>query len=82
MEVVVGAMPLAAGCSTMLLGGEGGVMLPRKDEGAMPSSSWRVGAKPTEQPDVVARQRGDRRCKGFTHDKLRVRHAGVVVLEL
>ncbi len=37
MEVVGGAMPLAAGFSAMPLGGEGGVMLPREDDGVMPS---------------------------------------------
>ena len=36
VEAVGGAMPLAA-CSVMLLGGEGGVMLPREDDGVMPS---------------------------------------------
>ena len=67
MEVVGDAMPLAA----MSLRGGGGVMLPREDEGAMPSSSWRVGAKPTEECDVVARLHGDRCCEGVIHDKLK-----------
>jgi hypothetical protein len=35
-EVEVGcAMPLAAGCSVMPLGGDGGVKLPQEDDGAM-----------------------------------------------
>ena len=36
IKVVGGAMPLAACCSVMLLGGEGGVMLPREDDSVMP----------------------------------------------
>jgi hypothetical protein len=35
VEVVGGAMPLAAGCGVMPLGGDGGVMPPRGDIGAM-----------------------------------------------
>jgi hypothetical protein len=33
---VVNAMPLAAGCGVMLLGGDSGVKLPREDDGEMP----------------------------------------------
>jgi hypothetical protein len=33
---VVDAMPLVAGRGVMLLGGDGGVKLPREDDGAMP----------------------------------------------
>ena len=50
----------------------------------MPSSSWRVGVKPTKLCDVVARWRGDQRSEGVIYDNLKSlrRHAGVVVLEL
>ena len=61
-------MPLAAGCSVMPRGGDGGVMLrgevpsrggsgamplDAEDGGARPPSSWRVGAKPTKVAKVA-----------------------------
>ena len=43
VEVVGGAMPLAAGCGAIPLEEDGGVMLPRGDDGVTPS---RGGAMP------------------------------------
>ena len=53
VEVVGGAMPLAAGCGVMPRG-DGGVMLPREDDGAMPSRGG-GGAMPLDADDGGAR---------------------------